>query len=338
MLSSLFLIHLAVFLSHVDCSNLNKTSVKFNRTVNIFTEYKPLVYSFDVSILKRALNETHIALSDFCNNEIKYYETLLNRKLSDILTMEYILDSGVELENSISRNTFSSLNYLNSDLAEFSSALNIQKCEIYKKLASDFTRIYFYIDRFSRGNYSLLDEVIDFQYLKNDTEKLSREFHPRNITFPINFKNTLEGDFFSHVKFRIQFHKDFLFLIFKIPFYEKIDIYTVSNEETFIAFNRSKPINFSLKKLDETCYYTKREFFCEKPELKYRITDELNLLCFQKTFLNNMSNEFNNDLIIIPTILGLVIFSFVIFLTVIKCMNINVRLSFSEGIVFYTSV
>ena len=341
MQSSLLFISLVSFLQPAKCSISNQKPIEFNRTINIFTEYKPLVYAFNVSILKKALNETHFDLSEFCTDEIKHYETLLNRKLNDIVTMQYILDGGFEPERSMSRNTFSSLNYLQSDLSEFLNASSVQKCEIYKKLASDFTRIYFHIDRLSRGDYSLMDEIVNFQYLKHDTEKLATEFYPRNVSFPINFEGTLEGDFFSHVKFRLQFHKEFLYLIFSIPFYEKINLYTVSDETSLTALNWSKPVNFSTYKLDESCYYTKREYFCEKPEIKYQIADEIDLICFKKEFVNATTRDFNihnNNLIITPMIFGCFVCSVIIILTTIKCMKINVRLSFSDGIVMYSSV
>lgn len=86
---------LVSFLHHAKCLNFNQKSIEFNRTINIFAEYKPLVYTFDVSILKKVFNETHLNLNKFCSDEIKHFEALLIRKSNDIVTMERILDGGL---------------------------------------------------------------------------------------------------------------------------------------------------------------------------------------------------------------------------------------------------
>lgn len=335
--------------------NLEGLTYEFNRTINIFVEYKPLVYAFDVSVLKRTTNETQPAVNEFCNEEIIHFETLLNRKLNDIVTMEHILDSGLfKSEKTIFRKTFFSLNHLEADLTEFANAAKKEKCEIFKKVASDFTRIYFHIDKLSRSDYSLMDEIIDFLYLKHDTEKLLQEFYPRNISLPVNFKYTHEGDFFSHVKFRLQFHDEILFLIFSIPFYEKIDLYIVSNEpnnknnSTFYALkshtsalNWTKQISFSTDNLEESCFYAKQEFFCGKPEIKYNGIDGMDNMCFRSSSVNDTSKDIiisNKNTVITTLILVCIAYSTMFVLAIMKWLKMNGRLCFSNGIVFYADV
>lgn len=223
----------------------------FHRTINIFTEQKALIYAFNISILNRVISETSPTINKYCPSDIKHFETQLNRTLKDILTIENIFDNENDArERSIIRKTFYSLNNLENGLSDFSmSTYNEEKCQIYRKITSDLRRIYFYIERFSRSDYSLMDQIIDYRFIKNDTLKLLNDFYPRNMTIPINFHDIYAGDFFSHIKFKMQFHNQVLFLSFRIPIYEKID------KTNSFEFNT-----------DESCFSAKNELFCKKPE------------------------------------------------------------------------
>lgn len=266
----------------------------FNRSVNIFAGREPLIYAFNVSALDLTIDLTQPIVNELCGEKQKSSE-LLNREFRDITTMRQIFDTEFIPEAVIFRKTFYSLHNLEADLIEFTNAVNKQKCEVFEKIALDYTTTYYNIDKLSYSDYMIMSQIINFHYLKSDVDKALEKFHPRNITTPIEFKYTYEGDFFSYVSLRMQFHGDTFFLIFNIPYYEKIDLYNMLNESDLITFNRSKALSINIGKLMDTCYTAKSEIFCGKPERDYLNFEEISEMendCFNTTHLNDMWSDF----------------------------------------------
>lgn len=255
----------------------------FNKTINTFLKNEELIYGFDISILREATENPVGGISSYCKNESTRYNDLLNKKLKDILAMEYVMDSDVRFNKIIFTDTFSALNELKTDIHKFQNSTNTEKCIMFKKMASNFQKVYFYIEKFNTADFSFINEIIKFEQFRHDILQAISKYYFRNISIPLDLEGGYDEEFFASTRIKVQFHNEILYLKINVPIFEKNElfdikltpfiieskIYTLRKEADFVAFNDTNPIPFSTQDIENLCYLFKNELFCQNNQEKY---------------------------------------------------------------------
>lgn len=310
----------------------------FNQTINTLFKYEQLVYAFDISILRRVIEESHSEINKFCANESENYSNSLQKRLRDIKTMEYFLDTSDNLDKIIIIDTFSELNTLKSNLNTYLNSSNTEKCLIFKNLTDNFQKVYSYIEKFGMADFSFIDEVVEFKKFHHDIKKAISKYYLRNISFPLDFDEGYGEEFFASVRMKLQSHNETLFLKLFVPIFEKKDLFKLTltpfvcenyicklkKEADFVAFNGTIPISFSTNDIENLCYPFNKELYCREPITKFNcnskyltfngLDNNVSKMCFELTRIlpqDKQCEKFMNIFIIMITLLfGMMLFAF----------------------------